>query len=100
MAYIYSPQIWGTQVGSWKVWVRLEVPSKALSQNKQEIVNQVRTERKSARFEKQAPQNPLTKNMKWKGYAPSHTEMSPLVSLSAAAGVELTNLQWQTVGNV
>lgn len=38
--------------------------------------------------------------MKWKGYAPSHTEMSLLVSLSAAAGVELTNLRGQTAGNV
>lgn len=64
VAHIYNPRIWEAQVGSWKVGAQLGLQSKALSQNKQEIVNQVRKERKSARFEKTNQKNPLTKNMK------------------------------------
>lgn len=52
VAHIYNSRIWEAQVGSWKVWVQLEVQSKAFSQNKQEIVNREK-KRKSAGFEKQ-----------------------------------------------
>lgn len=64
VAHIYNPRIWEAQGGSWKVSVQLGLQSKALAQNKQEIVKQMRKERKSARFEKQTQKNPLTKNMK------------------------------------